>query len=544
MTDTATRHISGTLGNHLTRFFFSYLRRLSVMATGILTTAVFCVQAADLRIGLSADVTTMDPHFLTSQPNLTVGYHVFDALTRVDEKTQLIPGLATSWRAVDATTWEFKLRTGVKFHDGSDLTAEDVIFSLDRPLNIKGSPGGFATFVRAIVSKEIVDPQTIRLKTAAPYGALPQDLNSVMIVSRKFAANAAPEDFESGRATIGTGPYKFVRFARGDRVEYVRNDAYWGGRPAWEKLTLRIMPSDPVRTAALLSGELDIIEHVPPADREKLSKNKQLRLEQTVSWRTIFLHLDQYRNQSPLITDNAGKPLGKNPFMDVRVRRAMSMAINRAGIADRVMDKLAIPAANLVSPGVFGHNPQLVPEAYNPDGARKLLAEAGYPNGFTVTLSGPNNRYVNDEQVLQAVAQMLTRIGIQTKVEALPFSAYLGKVRKEDVSLALLGWGSFAGDLALRALLATPNPERAWGTWNWGRSSNPKLDQLIGQSLGSVDTKAREAIAREAAAVAMSDVPVITLHHQIVSWAMRSNITYTPRTDEFTFAHMFRPRAP
>ena len=498
--------------------------------------------AADLRIGLSADVTTMDPHFLASQPNLTVGYHVFDALVHVDEKTRLIPGLATTWRAIDATTWEFKLRAGVKFHDGAELTVEDVLFSLERPLNIKGSPGGFASYVRVIASKEAVDKQTIRIKTSIPYGALPEDLNSIMIVSKKHAANAAPEDFESGKATIGTGPYKFVRFARGDRVDYVRNDNYWGGRPAWEKLTLRILPTDPVRTAALLSGELDVIEHVPSADRERLSKNKDLRIDQAISWRTIFLHLDQYRNNPPLITDSAGKPLGKNPFMDIRVRRAMSMAINRQAIVDRVMEKLAVPAANIVSPGVFGHNGDLKPEVYNPDGAKKLLAEAGYPNGFTVTLSGPNNRYINDEQVLQAVAQMLSRIGINTKVEALPLNAFLGKVRKEETSFNMLGWGSFAGDLALRSLLATPNPERAWGAWNWGRSSNAKLDQMIAQSLGTVDAKAREAVARDAAALAMSTVPVIPPHHQIVTWAMKANISYTPRTDEFTFAHLFKPR--
>ena len=520
----------------------SFRQNLAVILTCVLTWASCSPHAADLRIGLSADVTTMDPHFLATQPNLTVGYHVFDALVHVDEKTRLTPGLATSWRAVDATTWEFKLRPNVKFHDGSDLTAEDVMFSLERPLNIKGSPGGFASYVRAIVSKEIVDKQTIRLKTATPYGTLPEDLNSIMIVSKKIAAQAAPEDFDSGRATIGTGPYKFVRYARGERVEYVRNDNYWGGRPAWEKVTLRILPTDPVRTAALLSGELDVIEHVPSADREKLSKNKQLRLEQTVSWRTIFLHLDQYRNQSPLITDNAGKPLAKNPFMDVRVRRAMSKAINRPAIVERVMEKLAVPAANIVSPGVFGHNPQLKPEAFDPDGAKKLLSEAGYPNGFTVTLSGPNNRYINDEQVLQAVAQMLTRVGIQTKVEALPISAYLGKVRKEETSLSLLGWGSFAGDLALRALLATPTPEKGWGAWNWSRYSNAKVDQLLTQALASVDVKQRETYVREAAAVALNDVAVIPLHHQIVSWAMRNDITYTPRTDEFTFAHLFKPK--
>ena len=497
-------------------------------------------QAADLRIGLSADVTTIDPHHLPSQPNLAVGYHVFDALTHVDEKARIIPGLAVSWRTLDPTTWEFKLRSGVKFHDGSELTAEDVVFSLDRPPTIKG--GGFGSYVAMIQSKTIVDKLTVRIVTRAPYGALAEELNSVMIVSKKHATGAASEDFDSGKATIGTGPYKFVRFARGDRVEYVRNNDYWGGRPAWEKLTLRIMPTDPVRTAALLAGELDVIEHVPPADRERLARNPKLRLDQTTSWRTLFLHLDQYRAVSPYVTDSAGKPLDKNPLMDLRVRRAMSMAINREALAERVMEKLAVPASNIVAPLIFGHNAQIRNERYDPDGARKLLAEAGYPNGFGITLSGPNNRYINDEQILQAVAQMFTRIGIQTKVEALPLAVFFPKARKDDTSVALLGWGSFSGDLALRSLLATPSPERGWGAWNWGKFSNAKVDQLLTQAFATTDPKAREAVVRDAMAAAMANVPVIPLHHQIVSWAMRSDITYTPRTDEFSFAHLFKPK--
>ena len=497
-------------------------------------------QAADLRIGLSADVTTIDPHHLPSQPNLAVGYHVFDALTHVDEKARIIPGLAVSWRTLDPTTWEFKLRPGVKFHDGAELTAEDVVFSLDRPPTIKG--GGFGSYVAMIQSKTIVDKLTVRIVTRAPYGALAEELNSVMIVSKKHATGAASEDFDSGKATIGTGPYKFVRFARGDRVEYVRNNDYWGGRPAWEKLTLRIMPTDPVRTAALLAGELDVIEHVPPADRERLARNPKLRLDQTTSWRTLFLHLDQYRAVSPYVTDSAGKPLDKNPLMDLRVRRAMSMAINREALAERVMEKLAVPASNIVAPLIFGHNAQIRNERYDPDGARKLLAEAGYPNGFSITLSGPNNRYINDEQILQAVAQMFTRIGIQTKVEALPLAVFFPKARKDDTSVALLGWGSFSGDLALRSLLATPSPERGWGAWNWGKFSNAKVDQLLTQAFATTDPKAREAVVRDAMAAAMANVPVIPLHHQIDSWAMRSDITYTPRTDEFSFAHLFKPK--
>jgi len=500
------------------------------------------VNAADLKIGLSADVTTLDPHYLAAQPNLTVARHVFESLTEVDEKTRLIPGLAESWRALDATTWEFKLRRGVKFHDGSDLTAEDVVFSLDRPHTIKGSPGGFSSYVRAITAKRIVDRHTLHITTAVPYGALPQDINSILIVSKKAAANAATGDFDNGRAMTGTGPYRFVRFARGESVELARNDAYWGPRPVWDRVQLRMLATDPVRTAALLSGEIDAIEHIPSADFAKLRGNAALQLVQTVSWRTLFLHVDQYRAQPPSVASKTGQALARNPFTDARVRRAFSKAINRAAITERVMDKLAIPAANLVSPGVFGHNPDLKPEPYDPDGAKRLLAEAGFPDGFSVTLAAPNNRYINDDQVAQAVAQMLTRVGIAAKVEAMPFAAYLSRVRKEEFAFTMLGWGSFAGDLALRSLIAGPNQDKGYGAWNWGRYQNARLDGLVDQALASVDVKKREAFAREAAALVMSEAALIPLYHQYVTWAMKKHLTYVARTDEFTLAHYFRPR--
>jgi len=504
--------------------------------------AVASAAAADLRIGLSGEVTSLDPHFLAAQPNLTVARHVFESLTDVDPQTRLIPGLAERWRALDATTWEFNLRRGVRFHDGSPLTADDVAFSLARPLSIKGSPGGFASYVRAVASTTVVDTHTLRVKTKYPYGALPEELNSILIVSKKHALHAGPEDFDSGRALVGTGPYRFVHYQRGDRLELARHDGWWGKRPAWDKVTLRVVPADPSRTAALLAGELDVIEHVPSADIKNINKNNKLRVTQTTSWRTILLHVDQYRAQPPGVTDVNGKPLAKNPFMDLRVRKAISRAINRSAIAERVMEGLAVPAANIVSPGVFGHNAELKGEPYDPAGSKRLLAEAGYPNGFRVTLAGPNNRYINDEQVLQTVAQLLTRVGIQTRVEAAPMSAFLGRVRKEETSFALLGWGSFAADLALRSLVAAPNAEKGYGAWNWGRYTNPQVDTLMERALGSVDRAKREALAREANTLAMNDLAFIPLHHQVVSWAMRADLSYTPRTDEFTFAHHFTPR--
>ncbi len=499
------------------------------------------LNAAELRIGLSADVTTMDPHFIAAQPNLTAQHHVFDPLVRTDERSRPVPGIAT-WRTPDPLTWEFTLRKGVKFHDGSELTTADVVFSLERPLTIKGSPGGFQTYVRPIVAKEIVDRYTVRLKTAAPYGALLQDLSEVMIVSKQAAAQATGEDFDRGRAAVGTGPYKLARFARGNRIELTRHEDYWGGRPPWDKVTLLILPSDPVRTAALLSGQVDAIEHVPTADIARLLKTPAFRLEQTVSWRTIFLHLDQSRDQPPGVLSKAGKPLEKNPFKDIRVRQALSKAVNRQAITERVMEGLAMPAGNVLSPSVIGHDPAVKPEPYDPDGAKKLLAEAGYPDGFTVTLGTPNNRYINDEQVAQTVAQMLARVGIVTRVEAMPLSVYFGRARNREFGVSLLGWGSRAADLALRSLVVTVNPDKGYGAWNWGGYANPELDALVERSLGTVDPAKREALARSASALAARELPFIPLHYQIVTWAMKSHLSYTARTDEFTFAHHFKPR--
>ena len=496
------------------------------------------LHAAELRIALAADVTSLDPHFSNIAPNNNIAWHVFDALTHVDEDARLVPGLATAWRAVDALTWEFRLRRGVKFHDGSDFTAEDVIFSIERAASLPN--GQFGGFVSRIVEKRIVDPYTVRFKTATPYAMVPQDLDSIFIVSHKAARGAGTGDFNSGRAMIGTGPFRFVRFARSDRVELAGNAHYWGGAPPWDKVTFRIIPTDPARLAALLAGDVDMIEQVPTPDLGRV--RKQVRVVQKVSWRTIFFHLDQHRDRPPGVTDRAGRPLARNPFKDARVRLALSKAINRQAIAERVMENAAIPASNLVSPPVFGHVESLKPDAYDPAAAKRLLAEAGFPDGFAMTVHAPNNRYVNDEQIAQAVAQMFARVGIAAKVETLPINVYLTKARNDEFGFAMLGWGSFSGDLALRALLATPDAAKGTGTWNWSRYSNPRLDRLIEQAFASVDDRKREALAREAMRVAMQDLGVIVLHHQLVSWAMKNTLDYAGRTDEFTFAHQVRER--
>lgn len=499
--------------------------------------------AADLVLGLGADVTSVDPHVLNAAPNNSIAEQVFDTLVRRDARQRFTPGLAESWRTVGNTTWEFKLRRGVKFHDGSEFTAEDVAFSIDRPATLKGVPGGFTVFTRPITQKVIVDRHTIQLKTAAPYPNMPSDMASIIIVSKRAALSATSADFDSGKAAVGTGPYKLVRFVKGDRIELARHEGYWGPKPAWDRALFRLITNDAGRIAALLAGDVHLIEVIPPTDYAKLRTNNALTIFTTASNRMIFFHLDSDRDKTPFAFDKSGKPLDKNPFKDARVRKAFSKAINRQAIVERVMEGLAIPAGQFVPEGFFGYSSNLKAEPYDPEGAKKLLAAAGYPDGFALTLHGPNNRYVNDEQVIQAVAQMLSRIGIATKVEVLPFSIYVSRARKFDFTAALLGWGVSTGEASypLRSLVATFNAEKGTGPWNWSRYSNPKMDQILEQALATADNAKRERLLREATELAINDQAVVPLHYQVNTWAARKGYTYIPRTDERTYAHEVKP---
>lgn len=523
---------------HAACSLFSRARTLA-LAAALLATAL-PVGAAELKVGLASEVTTIDPHFFNSGPNNAFLHHLFDSLVDVDPSGKLIPGLAESWRVVDATTWEFKLRQGVKFHDGSELTAEDVLFSLERPGLITNSPGSYTSYTKPIVASEAVDRHTVRLKTASAYGPLALDLTSIFIVSRKAAQGATTEQFNSGAAAVGTGPFRLVAFRKGERIEIARHDAYWGEKQEWDTVHFRVLASDAPRLSALLAGDVDMIEAVPPADLARLKTNPKFSLATHTTWRTLFWHLDQFRDSSPFVTDVAGKPLATNPLKDVRVRRAISKAINRQALVDRSLEGLAVPASNINAPGIFGYNNGLAVEPYDPEGAKKLLAEAGYPDGFGLTIHGPNNRYINDAQVVQTVAQFLNRVGIRTRVETLPLSVYFGKARASEYSFALLGWGSLASDFTLRSIVGTPNPDTGWGTWNWGRYSNPAVDILVQSALASVDPAQREDLARQAVKVALDDYAVIPSHHQLATWALRKGLRYQGRVDEFTYAHEVR----
>ncbi|HEX5640118.1 MAG TPA: ABC transporter substrate-binding protein, partial [Burkholderiaceae bacterium] len=325
--------------------------------------------AADLTIGLSTPVTSLDPHFHNLTPNNSLGRHVFETLVRQDETQTMQPGLAESWKALNELEWEIKLRKGVKFHNGQNFTADDVIATFKRVPNVPNSPASFAFFVRPIIDIKAVDPLTLRLKTDKPHPLLPNDMVAVMILPKSVAEAAKTEDFNSGKAMIGTGPYRLVEYAAGDRVVLKRNDAYWGQKPAWENVRFKMIPSAPARVAALLAGDVQMIEGVPTADIAKLKTDKRVTISSAVSNRVVYLHMDSGREKnSPFVTTPDGKPMEANPLRDPRVRRAISKMIDRDAIVSRIMEGQGVAAGQLLPDQFFGTSKSLKPDRYDPDG--------------------------------------------------------------------------------------------------------------------------------------------------------------------------------
>lgn len=506
--------------------------------------------AAEIKIGVSSEPSAIDPHYHNLGPNNAVRHHFFDSLIIQDAKQQLTPGLAVSWKPVDDTTWEFKLRQGVKFHDGSDFTADDVLFTIERIPVVPNSPSSFSIYTKNIASVETPDPHTIIFKTAKPHPLLPVELSTFAIMSRKASMavmkegtdsklGVTTEQLNAGEGMVGTGPYKFVEFVKGDRLVLTRNENYWGEKEPWDKITFKPITNDAARVAALLAGDVDAISKPPTQDLPRLKGDPNITVASGLSNRVIYLHFDHEQEPTPGIKGTNGK----NPFKDIRVRQAVSKAIDRNAIVDKIMGGVAVPAAQLLPPGMFGNNSKLKVEAYDPQGAKKLLADAGYGDGFELVLGSPNDRYINDAKIAQAVAQMLTRAGIKTTVDAVTKSVFFSRRNKYEFSLYMAGWGSGTGEMSspLRALVASRNKDTGFGGTNRGRYSNAKLDALVTKALATVDDVAREKTLQEASALAMGDYAILPLHFEVTTWALRKGLAFEPRTDQYTLAQSIRP---
>jgi len=499
------------------------------------------VLAKDLRVALASEPSALDPHFHNLTPNNALTAHVFDRLVHFDAEQKLVPGLAESWKAVDDKTWELKLRKGVTWHDGSPFTADDVLFTMERAPNVENSPGGFGIYIKGKTFAK-VDDHTVRVTTPTPYPLMPNDLATVAIVSKKHATGAKTDDYNSGKAAVGTGPYKFVEFIKGDRAVLERNDAYWGPKPVWTKVTLRPIKVGPSRVAALLAGDVDVIEDVPTTDIAKLKGDPKVAIAQGLSNRVIYFHLDHARDDSPFVTAKDGSKI-KNALKDVRVRQALSKAINRDAIVERLMEGAAVKASQFLADGFFGVSKTLKPVAYDPEGAKKLLAEAGFPNGFKLTLHGPNGRYTNDAKMAEAVAQMFTRVGVETAVETMPPAVFFNRASsgakgEPEFSFILVGWGSGTGEVSspLKSLVATFNKDKGMGPANRGRYANPELDKVLEEALATVDDEKRAMLLAKGSEIAINDVAIIPTHYQLNTWGVRKGLKYEPRTDEYTIA--------
>jgi peptide/nickel transport system substrate-binding protein len=519
-------------------------RAAALAAATAMAAAPQAATAQDLTMGVGAVVGSLDPHFYNVGPNNAMASMLFNRMLETDPRARVQPGLLESWRVLAEDTWEFKLRANVRFHNGAAFTAEDIAFTVERLPTIVNSPGSFTTYTRAILAVEVVDPLTVRIRTSGPYPALLVDLARVPVVDRETHQNATTDDFNAGRAAIGTGPFRLVEHRSGDRILLERNDAYWGEKPAWRRVDYRMMTNDPARTAALLAGDVDIIDQVPTSDVARLRRDPRVVISQIDSLRNMFLVYDHSRTgPTPFVTDNEGRPLDPNPLKDVRVRRALSLAIDRQAIVDRVMEGVAAPTMQFVGPGVYGHVPDLQPPRPDPEAARRLLAEAGYPNGFRITLHASNDRYPNDGRTVQAVGQMWSRIGVRTQVEAIPFTSFIGKASRQEYSVWLASWGSSTGETsaAMRSALATYDRQRGLGAVNRGRYSNPEFDDRLLAAMREMDDEKRERMLQDAMRFVMADEPITPLHMLKNVWALRRGLAHAARADELTRAQDVRP---
>ena len=505
--------------------------------------------ARDLTIGLSAEASSIDPHFHALTPNIQVRWNIFESLTEQDPQQALKPSLATKWEAVDDTTWRFHLRQGVKFTNGNPFTARDVIYSVCRIPLVKDSPSPFTIYTKPIADMKAESDTTLLIKTTAPDPLLPIGLSNVAILSASTYGVTGPitfgreacegigtppqsPEFNKPEIAVGTGPYKLVSYTRGDRIVLERNDGYWGDKPVWDKVNLRPTTSDAPRVAALLAGDVDLIENPPEQDLDRIKK-AGFRVASGLSNRIIYLHMRQ-DGEAPSLTS----PTGKNPLLDPRVRAAMSKAINRKGIVERIMGGMAQAAGELLPPPMFGTLGRDA-EAYDLDAAKKLMVEADYPNGFEIVLGTPNDRYVNDEKIAQAVAQMLARINIKVRVDAMTASQFFSRRNKLEFPFYLAGWSSATGEMSsqLLSLVATYDKANGRGTTNAGRYSNPKMDALLIEAMRTLDDTKRAELLRQAEAIVLDDHGILPLHFEVTAWAFKSDLDYKPRTDQMTLAY-------
>ena len=509
--------------------------KLSLLAMA-LSLAAAATQAVPLRWAAQNDVLTLDPHSQNHATTIAILMHSYEGLTRYGDKYQVEPALATKWTYITPTQVRFELRRGVKFHDGSPFTADDVIFTLGR---IRQPQGTMQIYVTGIKEIKKIDDYTIDMMLDGPSPILLRNIIDFRIMSKAWAEKnkttntqdyKAKDDSYASRNVMGTGPFKITSWQPDQKITMVVNKDWWDTpRGNVTEVTYLPIKSDPTRVAALLSGDVDLLTDMPPQDVDRLKADAKLKVVEGPEVRTIFFAMDEGSDEL-----RGSNIKGKNPFKDARVREALSVAIDREAIKRTIMRGLSVPAGIMVAPGVNGNTPDIdVPLKADADKARKLLAEAGYPDGFEVPLNCPNNRYVNDEKICQAVAAMWAKVGIKARLVALPMAQHSLIFQKFEAPLYMLGWGvaTYDAQYFLQAIARTKasGPD---GNFNFAKVSDAKIDQLVDAMKAETDVPKRNAMIREALLRVRDETLFIPLHHQIRPWAMRSNVDTVHRSDD------------
>jgi peptide/nickel transport system substrate-binding protein len=512
-----------------------------LVAAALLLAAAAPASAQTLRVGLASEPSSIDPHFSRTGNNQNVAEHIFDRLVIFDENLQVKPGLALAWRATDPLTWEIRLRPDVLFSDGTPFTAADVIYSLERARDYKGSPAPFTGAVSQVAGLAAADPLTLIVKTRAPAPQLIQQLGIVFIISKAAAEGRTSDEFRRG-AAIGTGAYRLAEWKPGERIGLTANERHWGAKPAFPRAELRFLVNAGARIAALLAGEVDIIDQAPTNDIEAITA-RGFKVATAESARIVYLALDAARDTSPFITDPTGRPLSSNPLKDQRVRRALSKLIDRQTIVTRLLRGAGTPAGQMVPAGLGGYDEALVPEAFDPAGARALLAEAGLAGGFGLTVHTSTDRFPADRELGQAIAQYFARGGLAVRVEGKAYAVYAAEATRRLYSAFVFSFGSSTPDAAgaLLNVLATHSSETGRGAFNRTRYANSAFDAALDRALQEFDPAKRDGLLRDAQALAMRDVALIPLYFQKLHWAMRRDLAYTPGKDEAMHAFRVRP---
>jgi len=516
------------------------------------TTATIPAFAQELRVGVVAEPVAIDPHFFRTGPNMSLRENISDGLVYNNQVTgEIEPRLASAWDVED-TRWRFELNPEAVFADGRAVSPADVIFSLCRVRNVPDSPGTFASFIETIGSVEADGDNAVIITTKGPDPVLLQSLSTIGIVQSPLSEPLAYDEetcgndewidtasFNDSSVDAGIGPYRVTSYQRGIETILERNDAYYGQAPHYQRVVLRSIPENGARIAALLSGDVDVIDAVPVNAIDQIYDNPDLQLISAPASRLIFFAFDHAGEPSPKISGTDGV----NPLKDVRVREALNLAIDRSAIVSTIMDGIAEPASSIVMATIFGANPDLPPLPFDPERARQLLAEAGYPDGFKLTISSPTDRYRNDAEVAQAVTQMLAQIGLDVSLETYPQSVYFDRANNFEYSMYLGGASADTGEglSQLLNLLHTRDPEAGFGGANRGRYSSAVVDELLEKALVTMDEEALRKMLQDAQSIAYEEHAYMPLFHEVAVWAAKAGVHFEPNASQFNILYTARP---